>query len=76
MLKQKKKVACVNKYHVTINSVDTSCITSERIKFSYSVDPNKKKYPSRIGERILLYTKDYQKDEIVTCLLVFYAAYL
>ena len=35
-----------------------------------------KKYPSRIGKRILLYTKDYQKDEVVTCLPVYYAALL
>ena len=35
-----------------------------------------KKYPSRISERILLYTKDYQKDEVVTCLPVYYAGYL
>lgn len=30
----------------------------------------------RIGERILLYTKDYQKDEVITCLPVYFIPYL
>ena len=34
------------------------------------------KYPSRIGKRILLYTKNYQKDEVVTYLLMYYMRYL
>ncbi len=32
-----------------------------------SLDKFCKKCPSRIGERILLYIKDYQKGEVVTC---------
>ena len=35
-----------------------------------------KKYPFRLGEWILLYTMDYRKDEVVNCLLVYYAACL
>jgi hypothetical protein len=31
---------------------------------------------NRIGKRILLYTKDYQKDEVVTCLPVYYTPLL
>ena len=31
------------------------------------------KYPSRIGEHILFYTKDYQKDGVVTYLPVCFA---
>ena len=38
-----------------------------------SLDGFCKKYPSRIGERILLYTKDYQKDGVVTYFPVYYA---
>lgn len=38
-----------------------------------SMDEFCKKFPSRIGERILLYSKDYQKDEVVICLLLYYA---
>lgn len=34
------------------------------------------KYPSRIGERILLYTKDYQKDGATTCLPVYFSPFL
>ena len=41
-----------------------------------SLDEFCKKFPSRIGERILLYTKDYQKDGVVTCLPVYYTAML
>lgn len=35
-----------------------------------------KKCPSRIGERILLYTNDYQEDEAITYLPVYYAAHM
>ena len=41
-----------------------------------SLDEFCKKYLSCIGERILLYTKNYQKNEVVTCLLVYYAGLL
>lgn len=41
-----------------------------------SLDEFCKKYPSRIGKRILHYAMDYQKDEVVTCLPVYYAGYL
>ena len=37
-----------------------------------SLDEFCMKYPSRIGERILLYTKDNQKDGGVTCLPMYY----
>lgn len=38
-----------------------------------SLDEFCKKYSSRIDERILLYTKDYQHDGQTTCLPVYYA---
>jgi len=41
-----------------------------------SLDQFCEKYPSRIGKRILLYTKNYQKDEVVTYLLMYYMRYL
>lgn len=49
-------------------------VKSSGYKTHKSLDEFCKKYPSRIGERILLYTKDYQQDEVVTCLPVYYAA--
>ena len=49
-------------------------VKSSGYKTHKSLDEFYKKYPSRIGERILLYTKDYQQDEVVTCLPVYYAA--
>lgn len=49
-------------------------VKSSGYKTHKSLDEFCKKYPSRIGERILLYTKDYQKDEVVTCLPVYYTA--
>lgn len=51
-------------------------VKSSGYKTHKSLDEFCKKYPSRIGERILLYTKDYQKDEDVTCLPVYYAGLL
>ena len=51
-------------------------VKSSGYKTHKSLDEFCKKYPSRIGKRILLYTKDYQKDEVVTCLPVYYAGYL
>lgn len=47
-------------------------VKSSGYKTHKSLDEFCKKYPSRIGERILLYTKDYQKDKDVTCLPVYY----
>ena len=41
-----------------------------------SLDMFCEKYPSRIGERILLYTKDYQKDGATTCLPVYFSPFL
>jgi hypothetical protein len=55
-------------------SFDVTIKKSSNYKTYKSLDEFCKKYPSRIGERILLYTKDYQKDGVVTCLLVYYAA--
>ncbi len=41
-----------------------------------SLDVFCEKYPSRIGQRLLLYPKDYQQDGPVTCLPVYYAGLL
>jgi Holliday junction resolvase-like predicted endonuclease len=49
-------------------------VKSSGYKTHKSLDEFCKKYPSRVGERILLYTKDYQKDGVVTYLPVYYAA--
>jgi predicted AAA+ superfamily ATPase len=51
-------------------------VKSSGYKTHKSLDEFCKKYPSRIGERILLYTKDYQKDGVVTCLPVYFTALL
>ena len=51
-------------------------VKSSGYKTHKSLDEFCKKYLSRIGERILLYTKDYQKDDVVTCLPVYYAGHL
>lgn len=51
-------------------------VKSSGYKTHKSLDEFCKKYPSRIGERILLYTKDYQKDGVITCLPVYYTALL
>ena len=51
-------------------------VKSSGYKTHKSLDEFCKKFPSRIGERILLYTKDYQKDGVVTCLPVYYAGLL
>lgn len=37
-----------------------------------SLDAFCEKFPSRIGDRIMLYTKDYRTDSLVTCLPVYY----
>ena len=41
-----------------------------------SLDAFCMKYSSRIGERILLYTKDYQKDGETTCVPVYFTPFL
>ena len=41
-----------------------------------SLDAFCEKFSSRVGQKILLYTKDYQKDGDTTCLPVYYAALL
>lgn len=41
-----------------------------------SLDAFCEKYSSRIGERILLYTKDYQKDGPTKCIPVYFAPFL
>lgn len=41
-----------------------------------SLDAFCTKYSSRIGERILLYTKDYQKDGETTCVPVYFTPFL
>ena len=41
-----------------------------------SLDTFCMKYSSRIGERILLYTKDYQKDGETTCVPVYFTPFL
>lgn len=40
-----------------------------------SLDVFCEKYPSRVAERILLYTKDYQVDEQTTCLPVYFTPF-
>ena len=41
-----------------------------------SLDEFVKKYASRVSERIMLYTKDYQKDGATSCLPVYYTPML
>lgn len=41
-----------------------------------SLDTFCEKFSSRIGERILLYTKDYAQDSQTTCIPVYYTALL
>ena len=41
-----------------------------------SLDVFCERFSSRIGERILLYTKDYQKDSVITCLPVYFTPFL
>ena len=51
-------------------------VKSSGYKTHKSLDAFCEKYPERIGERILLYTKDYQKDEATTCLPVYFTPFL
>lgn len=41
-----------------------------------SLDVFCEKYPSRISDKILLYTKDYKKDESVICLPIYFTPFL
>lgn len=49
-------------------------VKSSGYKSHKSLDAFCEKYSSRIGNKILLYTKDYQKDGAVTCLPIYFAA--
>ena len=51
-------------------------VKSSGYKTHRSLDVFCDKYPSRIGDRILLYTKDFQKDGATLCLPVYYAPFL
>ena len=51
-------------------------VKSSGYKTHKSLDVFCEKFSSRVGERILLYTKDYRKDGQTTCLPVYYAPFL
>ena len=51
-------------------------VKSSGYKTHKSLDTFCEKFSSRICERILLYTKDYQKDEATTCLPVYMTPFL
>ena len=51
-------------------------VKSSGYKTHKSLDVFCEKFPSRIGDRILLYTKDYQQDGPTTCLPVYYTSLL
>lgn len=51
-------------------------VKSSGYKTHKSLDVFCGKFSSRIGERILLYTKDYQRDADVTCLPVYYTPFM
>ncbi len=51
-------------------------VKSSGYKSHKSLDLFCAKYSSRIGERILLYTKDYAKDGSIMCLPIYYAPFL
>ena len=51
-------------------------VKSSGYKTHRSLDVFCEKYASRIDERILLYTKDYQKDGATTCLPVYFTPFL
>lgn len=48
-------------------------VKSSGYKTHASLDAFTRKFSSRIGEQVLLYTKDFQKDGPVKCLPVYYA---
>ena len=51
-------------------------VKSSGYKTHKSLDVFCGKFSSRIGERILLYTKDYQRDADVTCLPVYFTPFM
>ncbi len=51
-------------------------VKSSGYKTHKSLDVFCEKYSSRIGERILLYTKDYQKDGPTQCIPVYFTPFL
>ncbi|MBO7476593.1 MAG: ATP-binding protein [Salinivirgaceae bacterium] len=51
-------------------------VKSSGYKTHKSLDVFCGKFSSRIGERILLYTKDYQRDVDVTCLPVYFTPFM
>jgi predicted AAA+ superfamily ATPase len=51
-------------------------VKSSSYRTHKSLDTFCEKFPSRIGERILLYTKDYQKDGTTTCIPVYFTPFL
>ena len=51
-------------------------VKSSGYKTHKSLDTFCEKFSSRVGERILLYTKDYQKDGATTCLPVYMTPFL
>ena len=51
-------------------------VKSSGYKQHRSIDVFGDKYSSRIGKRILLYTKDFQKDGMTDCLPIYYTPFL
>ena len=51
-------------------------VKSSSYRTHKSLDAFCEKYSSRIADRILLYTKDYQKDEATTCLPMYFTPFL
>ena len=51
-------------------------VKSSGYKTHKSLDAFSEKYSSRISDRILLYTKDYQKDGATICLPVYFTSLL
>ena len=51
-------------------------VKSSGYKTHASIDAFCEKYSSRIGERILLYTKDYARDKQTICMPVYYTPFL
>ncbi len=47
-------------------------VKSSGYKSHKSLDYFCQKYSSKVGDRILLYTKDFQKDQMVKCLPIYY----
>ena len=51
-------------------------VKSSGYKTHKSLDAFCEKYSSRVGERLLIYTKDYAKDGMTTCLPVYFAQFI